>query len=116
MYEVASSVYPGLSYRAARQAETLQDRQMYELGEPALRLELALLDLAVQEVTDPLLRLLAELGVQLAADGLEPRLDAELGDARSHRPEPDHADLLDLPCHRRAMLPGRLDPRPARRR
>lgn len=50
MHEVARSSYPGLSYRAARQAETLQDWQMYELGEPALRLELTAIALADDEV------------------------------------------------------------------
>ncbi len=66
MYEVASSVYPGLSYRAARQAETLQDWQMYELGEPALRLELTAIAIADDEVVgySPMVDLPAIEGVR----------------------------------------------------
>jgi GNAT superfamily N-acetyltransferase len=50
MHAVAQAAYPGLSYRAARQAETLQDWQMYELGEPTLRLELTSVGLVDGEV------------------------------------------------------------------
>jgi GNAT superfamily N-acetyltransferase len=50
MHAVAQSAYPGLSYRAARQAETVQDWQMYELGEPTLRLELTGIALVDGEV------------------------------------------------------------------
>ncbi len=50
MHSVALAAYPGLSYRAARQAETLQDWQMYELGEPTLRLELTAIALMDDEV------------------------------------------------------------------
>jgi GNAT superfamily N-acetyltransferase len=50
MHEVARSSYPGLSYRSGRAAQTLQDWQMYELGEPALRLELTAIALAEGEV------------------------------------------------------------------
>jgi hypothetical protein len=50
MHAVAQSAYPGLSYRAARQAETVQDWQMYELGEPTLRLELTAIALVDGEV------------------------------------------------------------------
>jgi len=50
MHAVALSAYPGLSYRAARQAETVQDWQMYELGEPTLRLELTAIGLVEGEV------------------------------------------------------------------
>ncbi len=50
MHEVARAAYPGLSYRAARQAETLEDWQMYELGEPSLRLELTAIAIEEGEV------------------------------------------------------------------
>ena len=62
-------------------------------GGVALRLlELSLLDLAGEEVLDPVARPLAELRRHLAADGLEAGLDAELRDAGAHRAEPDDAD------------------------
>ena len=55
--------------------------------------DLALLDLAREEVVDPAARRLPELGGDLAPDGLEPRLDGELRDARAHRPQSDDSDL-----------------------
>src|SRR6478609_11879204 len=39
---------------------------------------------------------LPELGLDLAPDRLEPRLDADLGDAGPHRAEPDDPHLADL--------------------
>ena len=59
-------------------------------------LELPLLGLACEEVPDPLARLLPQLGADLAADGLDPGLDAELRDPGAHGTEPDHADLAHL--------------------
>ena len=58
--------------------------------------ELPLLGLAREEVPDPLARLLPQLGADLAADGLDPGLDAELRDPGAHGTEPDHADLAHL--------------------
>jgi dipeptidyl aminopeptidase/acylaminoacyl peptidase len=60
------------------------------------RLELPLLDLAAEEMPDPLPRLLRAGELDLAPDRLDPGLDAELRDPRAHRPEPDDSDLRDL--------------------
>ena len=68
--------------------------------------ELPLLDLARQEVRDPVARALGELHRDLAPDRLEAGLDGELRDPGTHRAEPDDADLPDLPRHGRAMLLG----------
>ena len=59
-------------------------------------LELALLDLAREEVPDPAGRRLAELGRHLAADRVVAGLDRELRDAAAHGAEADHADRADL--------------------
>ena len=59
-------------------------------------LELPLLDLAREEVADPVARLLGELHADLAADRVEAGFDAELRDPGAHRAEPDHADFPDL--------------------
>ncbi len=67
-------------------------------------LELPLLGLAGEEVADPLARLLAELGRDLAADGVDPGLDAELRDPGTHRTEPDHPDLAHLSHGARCYL------------
>ena len=56
-------------------------------------LELALLDLAREEVLDPATRRLPQLAGHLAARGGETRLDRELRDARAHRPQPYDSDL-----------------------
>jgi hypothetical protein len=47
-------------------------------------------------VIDPLARLLPELGADLAADHLEPGLEANLRDAGTHGAEADDADTTDL--------------------
>jgi len=59
MHAVAQEAYPGLSYRAARRAETLEDWRTYELGEPTLRLELTAVALVDGEVVgySPLIEL-----------------------------------------------------------
>ena len=71
--------------------------EVLELGrqrEPADRLvarrllQLPLLDLARQEVADPVAGLLAQLGRDLAADRVDPGLDAELRDPGAHGTEP----------------------------
>ena len=49
-----------------------------------------------QEVFDTAPGALSELRRDLAAHGLQPALDAELGDAGAHRSEPDDADLAHL--------------------
>ena len=49
--------------------------------------------LAREEVLDASARLLPQLVGDLAPDGLEPRLDGELRDARAHRPQPHDSDL-----------------------
>ncbi len=71
--------------------------------------ELALVDLARQEVADPLARSLAARRLDLVADRVEAGLDRELRDPGAHRPKPDHPDRLDRPRHGH-------DARPARRR
>ena len=55
--------------------------------------DLALLDLAREEVVDAAARRLPQLVGHLATDGLEARLDRKLRDARAHRPQPDDSDL-----------------------
>ena len=60
-----------------------------------------LLDAAAEIVRDPLPGALAQLGGHLAAHGLDPGLDAHLRDPGPHRPEPDHADALNLGRHGR---------------
>jgi hypothetical protein len=50
-------------------------------------------------VGDALPRALAELFGHFAPDGLDAGLDAHLRDPRAHRPEPDHADPLNLGRH-----------------
>ena len=59
-------------------------------------LQLALLDLAGEEVRDPVAGLLSELQADLTADGVDSCLDAELRDPGAHGTEPDHADLPHL--------------------
>ena len=54
--------------------------------------QLPLVDLAREEVSDPYARGLAGIGVQLVPDRREACLDRELGDARAHRPEADDPD------------------------
>ena len=79
-------------------------------------LELALLDLARQEVADPLARLLPQLRADLAADGLDPGLDAELRDPGAHRAEPDDptfpisATAADPTGHKDGSFDGRCVP------
>jgi hypothetical protein len=55
--------------------------------------DLALLDLAREEVLDATAGCLPELVAHLATDGLQASLDRKLRDARAHRPQPDHSDL-----------------------
>ena len=47
-------------------------------------------------MVDPLARFLAELGLDLAADDLEPGLQADLRDPGTHGAEADHPDATDL--------------------
>ena len=55
-----------------------------------------LVDLALEEVRDPLARLRAELVRDLAADGLVAGLDGQLRDPGAHGAETDDADSTDL--------------------
>ena len=55
--------------------------------------ELALLDLAREEVLDPPARALSQVGAHLAPDHVEARLDRDLRDTGAHRPEPHDPDL-----------------------
>ena len=59
-------------------------------------LELPLLDLAGEEVADPVAGLLAQLERDLAADRVDAGLDAELRDPGAHGTEPDHPDRAHL--------------------
>ena len=94
-------------------AEVLDDRlddeiavgQVGEVGRQGERRErrladglrhLLLVDLALEEVSDPVLRLRAELVRDLAADGLVSGFDRELRDPCAHRAKPDDADTSDL--------------------
>ena len=56
----------------------------------------ALLDVAVEEALDLRVTSLRGRGRDLPPDRLEPCLEAELSDARPHRPQTHHADRLDL--------------------
>ncbi len=58
---------------------------------------LLLVDLALQEVRDPIARLRSELVRDLTADGLVARFDRQLRDPGAHRAESDDADAPDLP-------------------
>ena len=80
-------------------------RQVVELGGqgqpadglvPRALVELALLDLAREEVRDPAVRLLGELERHLAADRIDAGLDAELRDSGAHGAQPDHPDPTHL--------------------
>ena len=75
-------------------------------------LELSLLDLAREEVADPVARALAELGRHLAADRVDARLDAELRDPGAHRAEPDDPDAADLAAHSRSITAAIAWPKP----
>ena len=57
------------------------------------RLDLSLLHLAREEVADAVARLLAQVRGDLPADRFEAGLDAQLRDARAHRPETHDADF-----------------------
>jgi len=70
-------------------------------------LELTLLDLAGQEVRDPVACRLAALGLHFAPDRIEACLDRKLRDAGAHRPEAYDADL-----HRRSTTPAIAMPKP----
>ena len=61
--------------------------------------------LRVRKCVDPVARLLCELDGDLAADGVEAGLDAELRDTRAHRAQADDADLL-ISRATRASLPS----------
>src|SRR5262249_32960169 len=75
--------------------ETRGGRVAFLLREPPL------LDATRQVPVDRCSSAFAELLTDLAADGLEARLRADLCDPGPHRPEADHADLADL-VHARA--------------
>src|SRR5262249_58107292 len=68
------------------------EAEAFQRGVAGTRVELALLDLAAEEVRDPSARPLSALGVDLVPDRLEARLDGELRDSRAHRAQADHAD------------------------
>jgi len=72
------------------QPEPPERRVALVLREPSL------LDAARQVVLDRRAAPLAELLGDLAADGLEAGLDAELRDTGAHRAQPDDRDLGDL--------------------
>ena len=95
-----------LGEELALRAEFLHDRlddevavgEVGELGRrreerEVERLDLALLDLARQEVADAVACALPEVGGHLQPDGLDPRFDAELRDARAHGPQADDSDF-----------------------
>ena len=88
--------------------------------EPAKRciavgvLDLALVDLALQEVCDSTARALPQVVGHLAADGLVARLDRDLCDPGAHGAEPDDPDDLDLRRSHDARDPSGASP-PARR-
>ena len=73
-------------------------------------LELPLLDLARQEVRDPVSRLLGEVERHLPPDGVEARFEAELCDSRAHRSQADDAHRADLARHRAGAYPSSLGP------
>ena len=63
---------------------------------PVFAAELALVDLASEEVRDAARGRLTQLRRHLATDRLVAALDRELRDAGTHGAEPDHADLSDV--------------------
>ena len=79
--------------------QLVRQREPRDCGVPRVRRERPLLDLARQEVRDPVARLLGACDLDLAADRCEFGLDRELCDAGAHRAEADHADRADLSCH-----------------
>ncbi len=100
-------------------------RKVVELGrqrEPPDRLvarallQLALLDLAREEVRDPAVRLLGQLERHLPADGVHACLDAELRDPGAHRAQPDDTDFSDLShgarCYTRSTTAAIAWPKP----
>jgi hypothetical protein len=66
--------------------------------------QLALLDLAGEEMRDPVAGPLGKLERDFTADRLDARLRAQLRDAGSHRAQPDHADTANLPRHHASLL------------
>ena len=80
----------------ARSASSVDERQPPERRVLVLLRQPPLLDAAREVVVDPLTRPLAELGADLAADDLEPGLQADLCDPGAHGAEADHADASDL--------------------
>ena len=89
--------------------EVGRDAQPPERDVPLLCRHLLLVDLALEEVRDPVPRARrAELVRDLPADGLVARLDRQLRDAGTHGSEADDADRLDLEERpRRAILAAR---------
>ena len=71
--------------------EVRREGQPPKRGVPLLCRQLLLLDRTPEVVLDRPARALAELLAHLSADRLEPRLRGDLGDARAHRPQPDHS-------------------------
>ncbi len=66
-------------------------RQARERGVPLLGRQPAFLDAAAEVVGDPVAGAPAELLAHLAADRLDPRLHADLGDPGTHGAETDHS-------------------------
>ena len=73
-----------------------RQRERRERRLALVRGHLLLVDLALEEVRDPLARRRAELVRHLAADRLVAGLDRQLRDPGAHRAEADDADAPDL--------------------
>ena len=84
-----------------------RQRQAGERSVARILRELALLDLAGQEVRDLVARRLRARKVDLTTDRVEAGFDRELCDARAHRPQADDAHL-----HRRSTTPAIAMPKP----
>ncbi len=76
--------------------EVRRDREASGRRVPFSLFELALLDLAGEEMADPVCRRVAELDGHLAPDRVVAGLDRELRYPGSHGAEADHADRADL--------------------
>jgi hypothetical protein len=88
----------GLDHELARAevGEVGHEREPSERRVLVVLRQAAFLDASREVMVDPLARLLSELGSDLAADYVEPGLQANLRDPGAHGAEADHADATDL--------------------
>ena len=97
---------------SGERVELCRQRQLLERSRALVGRHALLVDLALEEVRDPVACLLTEVVGDLAAHGLVSRFDRELGDPGAHRAQADNADRADLGtrhdarCYRRSRTAG----------